>query len=267
MIVFSLDKGSEGFKDGMRRNEKIIKRTSKVLGCGLWLQVSKQQEAGFNFFHSNPESGKSIMKPITLIIADDHPIFRIGMKDILEESEEFTVVGEAENGDELLRLMAGTTSEMVILDLRMSDNDDGLTALKAIKRDYPEVKVLIMSQVCNKSILDEVLELGADGYITKNDITEMLIPSLKSISKNKKAFSPRIQSLLMNDAGPPGAKLTRQEKEILRSIKAGKTREESAQELDISISTVNFHRKNIKSKLQAKNLADMIRIATENLLI
>ncbi len=203
------------------------------------------------------------MKAIPIIIADDHLIFRVGLKNVLDKSGEFTVVGEAEDGEQLLDLMAETSCEIVILDLRMSDRDDGLEALKAIKKDYPGIKVLIMSQVCHKTILDEVLEAGGDGYITKNDISDMLIPILKSISNNIKAFSPKVQALISGEAKELGIKLTRQETDILKLLVAGQSCDESADYLNISVSTVNFHRRNIKEKLQAKNQAEMIRIATE----
>ena len=203
----------------------------------------------------------------TVIIADDHPIFRLGLSHIINGSDEFAVVAEAENITELFNAVETMPSDIVILDMRMADKRDGVKALQRLKEHYSEKKVIIMSQMCSPGLVEEVMGLGADGYVSKNDISDMILPFLTSINKGGKVLSPRIQTMLLNNQGGMVEKLTLREKEILRLSVEGLSRKEITQRLEISISTVNFHRHNIKAKLQADTLTEMIRIAHEKGLV
>lgn len=203
----------------------------------------------------------------TIIIADDHPVFRLGLTHIINTSEEFVVVAEAADVPELFDRLLSTACDLVILDMKMPDNKDGMQALRRIKQDHPHIKVMIMSQMCAMDLVDEAMALGADGYVTKNDIADMILPFLKSIVKGDKVLSPRIQSLVLNRESSHGEKLTARENDILCLSVKGLSRKEIARKLNITVSTVNFHRQNIKDKLQADNLASMIRIAYEKGLV
>jgi DNA-binding NarL/FixJ family response regulator len=203
----------------------------------------------------------------TIIIADDHPVFRLGLSHIINGSEEFAVVAEAENTAELFDVLQSTPCDMVILDMKMEENRDGIKALKKIKETYPEKKVLIMSQLCSPDLVDEAMELGAEGYATKNDIADLILPFLKSIDSGETVLAPRIQSMMISRPGSVVEKLTPREYDILRLSVKGLSRKDIARQLNISISTVNFHRQNIKTKLQADNTAGMIRIAYEEGLV
>jgi two-component system NarL family response regulator len=209
----------------------------------------------------------SAMTKQTIVIADDHPVFRLGLTHLINQSEQFTVVAEAENTTELFEAVDATPCDTVILDMKMPENKDGMSALQRLKQDYPDKKVMIMSQMCSQELVEEAMSLGADGYVTKNDITDLILPFLMSISKGEKAISPRIQSMLLNtQAGTPG-KLTAREYDILRLSAEGLSRKEIAERLNITLSTVNFHRQHIKDKLQAGSLTEMIRIAQEKGLV
>ncbi|MBU1171883.1 MAG: response regulator transcription factor [Proteobacteria bacterium] len=203
----------------------------------------------------------------TIIIADDHPVFRLGLAHIINGSEGFVVVAEAENKVELFTMLETTPCDIVILDMKMPGNRDGMGALQMIKEGYPEKKVMIMSQLCSMDLVEEALKLGADGYVTKNDIADMILPFLKSIGNGEKALSPRIQSLIIRYKDGCVDKLTPRENDILRLSVKGLRRKEIASQLNISVSTVNFHRQNLKEKLQADNMAGMIRIAYEKGLV
>ncbi len=207
------------------------------------------------------------MDKTSIIIADDHPIFRIGLNHILKKSGDFTVIAEAEDSDQLFEILRNRSCSIVLLDIKMPGRHDGLSALKIIKEKFPKIKVLIISEYCNKYIVDEAMGLGVDGYITKNDISKMLLIFLKTILKGGKAFSPRIQFLFMDDHGVLDEKLTNREKEVLSLSVKGLIRKQIAERLNITISTVNFHRHNIKGKLHADNFAEMIRIAYEKGLV
>jgi DNA-binding NarL/FixJ family response regulator len=203
----------------------------------------------------------------SIVVADDHPIFRLGLTQIINNSSNFTVVAEAENRNELIKAIDTTPCDIVILDMKMAENRDGMAALQLLKQDHPEKKVMIMSQMCSQELVDEAMEMGADGYITKNDIAEMILPFLVSITKGQKVLSPRIQSMFMDTQTWTSEKLTSREYEILRLSAEGLDRKEIAAQLDITISTVNFHRQHIKEKLRARNLTEMIHIAQEKGLV
>ncbi len=207
------------------------------------------------------------MTKTTVVIADDHPVFRIGLTHIIEKSDDFKVIGEAEDSDQLFEILKKNTCNIILLDIKMSGRYDGLKALKVIKESYPETKVLIISDYCNKNIFNEALSLSVDGYITKNDISDFLLVFLKSILRGDKAFSPRIQSLVMDTHNVVVEKLTDREEEVLSLSARGVAREKIADRLNISIFTVNFHMKNIKEKLCADSFAEMISIAFETGLV
>ncbi|MES9901926.1 MAG: response regulator transcription factor [Sedimenticola sp.] len=203
----------------------------------------------------------------TVIIADDHPVFRVGLSHIINGSEDFAVVAEVENAAELFKVIETSPCDIVILDMKMPNNRDGIQALQRLKENYPEKKVMIMSQMCSAGLVEEAMALGANGYLTKNDISDMILPFLMSINKGEKALSPRIQLMHMTSQGGRGEKLTSRENDILRLSVEGLSRKDIASHLSITISTVNFHRKNIKEKLQTNTLTDMIRIAHERGLV
>ena len=135
------------------------------------------------------------MSKQAVIVADDHPVFRLGLSQIINNSKEFSVAAEAENTTELFKAVKATPCDIVVLDMKMIGNRDGLTALKKLKQSHPDKKVMIISQMCSADLVREAMDLGADGYITKNDIADMILPFLKSISKGEKELSPRIQSM------------------------------------------------------------------------
>lgn len=203
----------------------------------------------------------------SIIIADDHPVFRLGLAHIINRSVEFAVIAEAENAKALLDQLHSLTCHILILDIKMPGNQDGMAALRTIKTSYPHIKVLIMSQMCSVDLVNEAMALGADGYVSKNDIADLILPYLKIIDKGEKALSSRIQSMMMGVQSGMVEKLTPRETVILRLSVQGLRRNDIARRLNISSSTVNFHRRNIKEKLQTNSLAGMIRIAYEKGLV
>lgn len=203
----------------------------------------------------------------TVVIADDHPVFRLGLAHIINASNRYTVTGEAETSHQLYARLQDRCCDIVILDMKMTENRDGMKALKRIKKVYPKVRVMIMSQMCSFELVQEAMNLGADGYVSKNDISEMILPFLACIDRGDKVLSPRVQSLLMDVDKGMVEKLTSRESDILRLSAEGLDRKDIACKLNISISTVNFHRQNIKQKLQAKTLTGMIHAAHEKGLV
>jgi len=202
----------------------------------------------------------------SIIIADDHPIFRLGLRTAIETSGEYHLEAEASNGPELLEYLKSRPCDLAMIDIKMSEDEDGITLLQKIKENYPDLKVVIISQYYKKSLIERAITLGVDGYITKEDILESIIFILKHVFAGEKFFSSKVQQVLMDEYTVDGIKmekLTDRETEILKLFVAGYKRKEISDELDIAAVTVDFHHANIKAKLNADNLAELIKKAKE----
>ncbi|MDI6763097.1 MAG: response regulator transcription factor [Thermodesulfobacteriota bacterium] len=207
--------------------------------------------------------------PYRIVLADDHTIVRQGIKRVIEEKADLTVVGEASDGLELLSLLKILDADLVILDISMP-NLRGIEATRELKRIFPDVKVLILTMYKDKELLHHAFSSGADGYVLKEDTDEELHTAIEKIRKGKVYISPRLSEGLTNASAqirrnllfkPPLERLTEREMEILRLIAEGKSNKEIANLLFISIRTVQNHRANIMSKLGIKKTADLIRYA------
>jgi DNA-binding NarL/FixJ family response regulator len=203
------------------------------------------------------------MEKIRIIIADEHPIMRLGLKYLLSKDEVFTTIGEATNSEELLGLLTQKSADMVILDLKIPEIDKGISAVKMIKRNYVATKIVIISQLFHPSIIDKSMMLGVDAYLSKKDLVETIHSTLKIVAAGRLVVVPRI-NMMHDNNNFFVEKLTYREAEILKLIVNGKSRKEIAAEMDIAISTVDFHRQNIKGKIGANNSADIVRISAES---
>lgn len=219
---------------------------------------------GFVYLYMNGSEEDNALKKI--IIADDHPVFRLGLKTALKQCKNVFLAGEAANGPELKHCLEDTDCDLVILDMKMPDPDDGLELLEHIKREYPQIKVIIMSQYYKRNVVEKARQLDVDGYITKEDLMDTVNYVVAQVFAGKKVFSPRIQELLLKKDRIPegmGDRLTKRELEILKLLVSGCKRKEIADKLQISIPTVDFHKNNIKTKLYAGNLVELIKKSEE----
>jgi DNA-binding NarL/FixJ family response regulator len=198
----------------------------------------------------------------TIILADDHLLFRQGVRKILEEVEGWRVVGEAKDGLELLELLKKTQPNLVILDISMP-NLRGLEAAREIKSLYPEIKILLLTMHKDSDLLQEGVEAKVDGFLVKEDADSDLLQAVRAIRKGQKFFSPLISEKLVDLVHQRGKTdpLTPREKEILKLVAEGKTSREVADLLYISPNTVQRHRDKIMSKLELKNLAELVLFA------
>jgi DNA-binding NarL/FixJ family response regulator len=214
------------------------------------------------------------MKACRIILADDHSIFREGLKSLLQKDPQLHVVGEARNGKELLTLLKTTPCELAIVDIAMPEMD-GLTALKEIHRLYPKVWVLILSMLNDFAHFGQAKTLGASGYLAKDDAGDELLRAVARIQEGKSYASPSVTTLLAErqihafDSGksPSLEVLTRREKQILGLIAGGNTNKIIAVDLQISIHTVENHRAHLSEKLGLKNTAALVKFAMEKGLI
>ncbi len=202
------------------------------------------------------------MAGYTIVIADDHVMFREGVKHIIEQSPEVCISGEANDGLELMDLLKKSPPDLVVLDISMP-NLRGLEAIKEIKRGYPQVKILVLTMHKKKEFIRQALAGGADGYLLKEDAGGELIQAVQAIRKGGKYFSPLVASLMTSLVLEPAKAeiLSIREREVLKLLAEGKKTEEIAAILYISPHTVRRHRANIMEKLEINNLADLLKYA------
>jgi len=204
------------------------------------------------------------------VLADDHKMFRLGVKKIIDETEDLEVVGEVGDGLQLLRLLKKSTPQMVILDISMP-NLRGIEAAREVKIINPDIKILILTMHKNKEYLYHCLSAGAEGYLLKEDTDTELFSAIETIRQGGIYVSPFLSMDVAVDLAqihtgtqrPPLERLTVREREVLTLIAGGKSRREIAELLFISVHTVGHHRANIMKKLNFKRSTDLIKYAIE----
>jgi DNA-binding NarL/FixJ family response regulator len=210
------------------------------------------------------------MASYSIVLADDHALVRQGLRRILEGTDDLEVVGEANDGLELLQLLTHVTPQMVILDIFMP-NLRGIEAITEIKTMYPEVKILILTMHRDKEYLYLALSAGAKGYLLKEDAPKELFDAIAKLRQDKTYISPYFSDRVVDDLvqiGKRDAKvifemdpLTTREREVLKLIAEGKSSKEIASLLFISVFTVNNHRASIMEKLNLKKATDLVKYA------
>ena len=208
------------------------------------------------------------MSKIKIILADDHKIFREGIRSILEKEKDMEVVDEAANGEELLEKLAGTKVDVIILDLDIG-KPNGIEVTEIIDRKYPEINILILSMIGLHDFVIQALEMGATGYILKNTGKDEVITAIRSVAKGDSYFSKEVSSILVEELNKPktlkkrseGIPLTAREIEVLQLIAQEFSNPEIAERLYISIRTVDTHRRNLLEKLSLKNTAGLVKYA------
>ena len=202
------------------------------------------------------------MDAYTIILADDHAMFREGIRKIIERIEGALISGEVNDGLELLELLKKSSPNLVILDISMP-NLRGLEAIREIKKTYPQVKILVLTMHKKKEFLRQALRDGADGFLLKEDAGSELIRAVQTVRNGGKYLSPLLSSVLTSLAVEEEKTevLTMREREVLKLLAEGKRTKEIAAALYISPHTVRRHRSNIMEKLNIQNLADLVKYA------
>jgi DNA-binding NarL/FixJ family response regulator len=206
------------------------------------------------------------MRDYRVILADDHTLFRSGVKRILEEVPGVQVIGEAADGLQLLTLLKEMTPDLVILDISMPKMR-GLEAIQEIKAAYPQVQVLILTMHKNAEYLSHTLGAGAAGFLLKQDADPELLEAINTIRQGKTYLSPAISEVVpellrrQKPDGTPREVLTHREREILKLLVEGKSSREIGELLFISLRTVQNHRANIMKKLKVRGITDLVKYA------
>ena len=201
------------------------------------------------------------MEPYTIVLADDHALFRQGLAGIIKGAADLEVIGEAGDGLELLSLLKELKPHLVILDISMPKLR-GLEAIREIKATSPETRILILTM--HKEYIHHALSAGADGYLLKEDADTDLFSAVESIRQEKVYLSSRLQTGLTRIWAHVADPLTLREKGVLKLIAEGKTNKEIAEALAIGVRTVESHRASLLEKLGIKGTAELVKYALEN---
>ena len=201
--------------------------------------------------------------PYRIILADDHPMFREGVKRIIDDVPQLKVIGETGDGVELLNILSEPLPDMVIIDLTMPGMH-GTEVTKQIKKLHPQVKVLILTMHKSKEHLSRVIMAGADGYLLKENAFGDLISAIETIRQGGSYISSLLSSQMIDFfrqkvRSEPDDLLSPREKEVLSFLAEGKTSKEIAKHLSLSGATVHAHLGKIKKKLDIKSNAELIR--------
>lgn len=208
---------------------------------------------------------------IRILIADDHPVVREGLKQILAAAPEMTVGAEALNGQEVMEKLAAEEWDVIVLDIGMPGRD-GLEVLKDIHRDHPDLPVLVLSMYSEDQVAIRALKAGAAGYMNKETAPKELVNAIKKIHHGGKYVSAALaeklaSSLDTNAATLPHELLSDREFQVFRLLATGKEVNEIADELFISVKTVRTYRDRIHEKLNLKNDVELAHYAMKQGLV
>ena len=209
---------------------------------------------------------------IRVMIADDHAILRRGLRQIIDETTDLAVVGEAENSAEALKFVRENPCDVVLLDISMPDRN-GIDTLKLIKKELLRVSVLMLSMHPENQYAVRALRAGAAGYLNKQSASTQLITAIREAARGRKYVTPLVAEELANhltrgDAEQPDHRLlSNREFQTMRLMASGKTLTEIAGELSLSIKTISVYRTRILEKLRLKSSAEITRYAIKNQLV
>lgn len=205
---------------------------------------------------------------IKIILADDHNVLREGLKSLLNQQQDFEVIGEADNGRDAVRLTKKLEPDIVVLDIGMP-NMNGIQATQHIVAEVPDTKVLALSMHSDHQFVVKMLQAGASGYMLKDCAYEELISAVRDITAGKFYLSKDVTGVVINNYinmiqavdAVSHPTLTSRERETLQLIAEGKSTAETANLLNVSPKTIETHRKNMMDKLDIHNIADLTKYA------
>ena len=213
---------------------------------------------------------------IQLVIADDHKMFVDGIDSILKGENDLKVIGRCFDGPSVIEMLKKEQVDIILLDVNLPGMN-GIEVCKEIKAKFPTVKVLAISMFNEQSYVTEILNNGASGYILKNTGRDELLKAIKTVNDGQSYFSKDVtqtimKGLMKHRKGSKSStklipKISRREKEVLELIVKEHTTQEIANQLFISLKTVESHRSSLLAKLNARNSAGLVRIAMEHKLV
>jgi DNA-binding NarL/FixJ family response regulator len=213
---------------------------------------------------------------VRLILADDHEIVRKGLRTLLEAEPGWEVAAEAADGKEAVEKAQQCKPDVAILDISMPSLN-GLEAVRQIVRSVPQTKVLVLTMHESDSLIQQVLQAGARGYLLKTDAARDLVTAVDALRRNKTFFTPKVAQLVLEgylgknpkEILPDGAsfRLTGRQREIVQLLAEGKSSKEVAGALGLSVKTAETHRANIMRRLDCHSVTALVRYAIRNHII
>lgn len=203
--------------------------------------------------------------PIKVVITDDHPVVRAGIKDMLSVYDDIELVGEADSGKDLLEKMQNLNPDLILLDMIMP-HMDGLETTRAVVAQYPRMKIIILTTFAKGEDVQKVLDAGAVGYLTKHSKIDSLADAIRRAYGGQTVLAPEAATVLMDNRRNDvklGHDLTKRELEVMALLVEGLSNREIALRLEISPDTVKNHVSNCMSKLEAKNRTQATATALE----
>jgi DNA-binding NarL/FixJ family response regulator len=209
------------------------------------------------------------MKPIRIVLADDHNLVRSGLKSLLSGMQGVEVVAEATNGKQAVDLAGSLNPDVVLMDIAMNELN-GIEAAAIITRDNPLVRVVILSMHDTQDFVSQALRAGAAGYVLKDAAPVELEFALKAVTNGETYLSPKVSSQVVKSYVRPldGLEaLSPRQREILKAISSGRTTKQIAYDLGLSIKTIETHRAQIMERLDIHDVAGLVRFSIRNGLI
>ena len=209
------------------------------------------------------------MKPLRIVLADDHTLVRQGVRKILEDQENWTVVAEAQDGRELVKKVLEMQPDMVVVDVAMPLLN-GIEATRQILRKLPSARVLMLSMHADEAYIIQSLEAGARGYLLKDSADSDLVRAVTAVVEGKSFFSPSVAAIMLDDyvkhlaekgIADRYSSLTEREREVFQLVAEGRTNKEVADLLCISVATAETHRAHILQKLDLHSTAELVLYA------
>lgn len=207
-------------------------------------------------------------KKYSIVLADDHVLIRHGLKNIINQGGDYEVIGEVKDGEELIHLFRKTVADLVLMDIGMPKMN-GIEATEILKRRYPRTKILILSMHKSKEHFSQVMSVGADGYLIKDDSDSELFVAIEQIRKGKVYLDPYFTETFTEDVieayrsekGNLVKKVSKREKQVLQLVVDGLTSREIAEKLNLSPRTVDTHRSNLLKKFNLNKSVDLVNYA------
>lgn len=214
---------------------------------------------------------------IKVLVADDHTMFVDGIDSILKDEKDIEVIGRCYDGPSVIQFLKNEDADLVLLDVNLPEMN-GIEVCKQVNKDYKNTKILAISMFNEESFVTEILNHGAEGYILKNTGREELLTAIRTVNGGNTYFSKDVTQTIMkslmksrkaSNSSKSGfiPKISRREKEVLKLIVEEYTTQEIANELFISLKTVESHRSSLLAKMNARNTAGLVRITMENKLL
>jgi DNA-binding NarL/FixJ family response regulator len=208
---------------------------------------------------------------IRIVVADDHTIVREGLKQILSAAGDLAVVGEAQNGHEVLERVRALDFEVLLLDMSMPGKS-GIELIKQVRAEKPKLRILVLSMHEEEQYAVRAIKAGASGYVTKDSASAQLVSAIRKVAGGGAFITDSVAQQLALGAmpqteGPPHSALSDREFQVFRELVSGKAVTEIAAELNLSVKTVSTHKARIMQKMNISNPAELIRYAIHHRLV